>query len=94
MRVRQPRTGGHFGFSIGGVLGAFESSDSWGFVFVQAEGGGGCGWQRVQALRLQEVQMLEAVRKPLFPPLCFGFVGQSQAKSVFFYRDSNSYPLN
>jgi hypothetical protein len=66
---------GSFGLLIWISSEDFRSSDLWGFVFEQAEGGGGRGLERVQALRLQEVQMLEAVRNLLFIWFCFDFVG-------------------
>lgn len=85
VRVRRPRTWGDFGFSIWACLGGFESSDLWCFMFEQAEGGGGCGWQRLQALRLQEVQMLEAVRNLLyfFDRFVLVLLASLMAESVF-----------
>jgi hypothetical protein len=66
----------------------FRSSYLRAFVFEQAEGGRGSGWERVQALRLQEVQMLEAVRNLLFIRFCFDLVGL--VESFFFNGDSNA----
>jgi hypothetical protein len=87
VRVR-PSTWGTFGLLIWACSEDFRSSYLRGFVFEQAEGGGGSGWERVQALRLQEVQMLEAVRNLLFIRFCWP---ASRLRRFFYNGDLNAW---